>query len=209
MSGIKGKCAAGGLAAAVSALGVGACTPAPAKPVLLIYGDSLTVLSEPAVTILSGGKYTIVFRAYGGTAMCSWSNETAADRVHLKPSRVVLAFTGNVGGCVQADYRSSGITGVVANYDRSLRDIARNFAGVPVTVIASPAMNNLTVPGLHPQNGNPAINAMYKADSIALGLRYSTVAETPSHRATSTPPIAPPMAPRPHSCRSALPTEFT
>jgi hypothetical protein len=184
MTRISGKCTAIGLAVVVSAIGLGGCTPSPAKPTLLIYGDSLTVLSEPAVTFLSGGKYTIVFRAQGGTAMCDWSNATASDRLRFKPSRVVLAFTGNVDGCVKADYETGGITGVVANYDRSLREIAHNFSGVPVTVIASPAMNNLTTASWYPENGDPAINAMYETDSLALGLRYSTAADdtlTPGH----------------------------
>lgn len=184
MTGLRGKCTAIGLAAVVSAIGLGGCTPPPARPTLLIYGDSLTVLSEPAVNFLSSGKYTIVFRAQGGTAMCDWSNATASDRVRFKPSRVVLAFTGNVDGCDRTDYQATGITGVVANYDRSLREIARNFSGIPVTVVASPAMDNTIVPTWYPMNGNPAINAMYKAASLQLGLRFSTVADdtlTPGH----------------------------
>jgi lysophospholipase L1-like esterase len=111
--------------------------------------------------------------------------------VRFKPSRVVLAFTGNVDGCDQADYQATGITGVVANYDRSLREMARNFSGIPVTVVASPAMNNLIVPAWYPENGNPAINTMYQADSVQLGLRYSTVADdtlTPGHVYTADRP---------------------
>lgn len=191
MIGVKKKCIAGGLAAVVSGLGLAGCAPAPAKPTLLIYGDSLTVLSEPAVNFLSGGKYNIVFRAAGGTAMCDWSAETAADRAAYKPNRVVLAFTGNVDGCVKADYGASKITGVVANYDHHLREIAHSFSGIPVTVIASPAMDNLVVPSWYPENGNPAINAMYKEDSVQLGLRYSTVADdtlTPGHVYTAERP---------------------
>ncbi|HEX4017757.1 MAG TPA: hypothetical protein VHX15_13565, partial [Frankiaceae bacterium] len=128
--------------------------------------------------------YNIVFRAQGGTSMCDWSNVSAHDRRAFKPTRVVLAFTGNVDGCDRTDYNASGITGVVANYDRSLREIARSYKGIPVTVIASPAMDNSIVPSWYPENGNPALNAMYKTDSAELGLRYSTVADdtlTPGH----------------------------
>jgi hypothetical protein len=187
MTRVSLKSAAIGLVAIMSAVGLGGCIPAPAKPTVLIYGDSLTVLSEPAVSFLSavsGGKYTVVFRAEGGTAMCDWAGATARDRLTYKPVRVVLAFTGNVDGCVKADYKASKINGVVANYDHSLREIARNYSGIPVTVIASPAMDNLHGASWYPENGNPTINAMYKADSLQLGLRYSTVADdtlTPGH----------------------------
>ncbi len=183
-----------GLSAIVFAVGLGACTPAPAKPTLLIYGDSLTVLSEPAVSFLSGGKYNLVFRAQGGTAMCDWDVAAAHDRAIFRPSRVVLAFTGNVDGCVKADYQSSGATGVVANYDRSLREIARAYVGIPVMVSASPAMKNTgpTYAGWYPENGNSALNAMYQADSAELGLRYDTVADTtltPGHVYTADRPV--------------------
>lgn len=45
--------------------------------------------------------------------------------------------------------------------------------------------------GWYPENGNPAINAMYQADSTTLGLRYSTVADdtlTPGHIYTANRP---------------------
>lgn len=200
MSGIKIKCTAIGLVAAVAAVGLSACTPAPSKPTLLIYGDSLTVLSEPAVTLLSGGKYNLVFRAQGGTAMCDWAAGAARDRTTYQPARVVLAFTGNVGNCVEADYQRSGITGVVANYDHGLRLFAQAYAGVPVTVIASPAMDN-TRPhyaGWYPENGNPVLNAMYAADSATLGLRYDITADvtlTPGHVFTAYRPAYGTQAP--------------
>ena len=116
------------------------CTPAPPEPTLLIYGDSLTVLSEPAVTQLYGAQYHLVFRAAGGTGTCDWISQAAADRVIYHPQRVVLAFTGNVDGCVRPDYDRAKLTGVVSNYERGLRSFAATFAGIPVKVIAPPAM---------------------------------------------------------------------
>src|ERR1700712_5665315 len=67
-------------------------TAAP-RPKLLIYGDSLTVLSESATRKLYGDKYSLVFRAVSGSGMCDWLGETAADRKAYQPARVVLAFT--------------------------------------------------------------------------------------------------------------------
>src|SRR4051812_6328956 len=148
------------------------CAPSPPKPTLLIYGDSLTVLSEPAITFLYSNQYHVVFRAGGGTGMCDFAPRAAADRIIYKPARVVLAFTGNVDGCVASDYAQSKITGVVANYEGNLRTFAQAYAGIPVKVITPPAMDN-TKPnyeGWYPCNGSPELMSMYERVSSELGL---------------------------------------
>ena len=163
------------------------------KPTLLIYGDSLTVLAEPAITFLYSNKYNVVFRAAGGTAMCDWAGRAAADRIVYKPAQVVLAFTGNVDACVEADYQRDQLAGVVTNYELYLRMFAQADAGLPIKVVAPPAMDNTspTYEGWFPCNGNPALLAMYAQLSSQLGLTYSTVADdtlTPRHVYTALRP---------------------
>jgi hypothetical protein len=169
------------------------CVPAKPKPTLLIYGDSLTVLAEPAITYLYSSKYNVVFRAAGGTAMCDWAPYAAADRIIYKPAQVVLAFTGNVDDCVDADFQRSQLAGVVSNYELNLRLFAQSYAGLPIKVVAPPAMNNTspTYAGWFPYNGNPALLAMYAQVCAQLGLTYSAAADdglTPGHVYTAMRP---------------------
>ena len=103
-------------------------TPAPktARQLVVIYGDSLTVESEPALSrLVLGSSVQVVFRAFGGTAMCDWTAQAARDRLALHPTDVVLAFTGNTASCVSSDYLAVGVPGAVANYQRALVEMRR------------------------------------------------------------------------------------
>lgn len=171
----------------VSALA--ACSAAPdTRPVVLVYGDSLTVLSEQAAT-QSYPKYHFIFQAEGGTAMCDWSPRAAPNRITYKPVQVVLAFTGNTASCAAADYAAGGLIGAIGNYQRAMIQFAHAFVGIPVRVIGSPAMHDNI--GWFPMNGNPQLNAMYQSESAQLGLTYSSAADndlTPGHVFTYTRP---------------------
>ena len=162
----------------------GCGTPPPPKPTLLIYGDSLTILSEPAVSFLYGQEYKLVFRAAGGTAMCDWSSRAAADRLIYKPSRVVLAFTGNSHSCVTNDFASGGLAGLLANYSAALTQFHTAFNGLPISVLASPAMHSLWPANWFPENGNPALNQLYQSLCAKYQMSYNSDADnslTPSH----------------------------
>ncbi len=161
-----------------------ACTPAPPKPTLLVYGDSLTVMSEPAMDYLYAHKYSIVFRAAGGSAMCDFSGKAAADRVVYHPARVVVAFTGNNHSCVANDYKAHGTTGFLANYSRSLTQFQAAFAGLPISVVASPAMKSVWPADWFPENGDPALNTLYQTLCTQLGMTYNPDADnslSPGH----------------------------
>jgi lysophospholipase L1-like esterase len=163
---------------------VASCTPAPPKPTLLVYGDSLTVISEQAMDYLYASKYTIVFRAEGGSAMCDFSGEAVADRLIYHPSRVVIAFTGNDHTCVAQDYKQSGKAGFLANYSRSLGQFHAAFAGLPISVVASPAMHSLWPADWFPENGDPALNDLYKTLCAEGGMTYNPAADnslSPGH----------------------------
>ena len=171
---------AGLLLSAIAACG----TPAPPKPTLLVYGDSLTVMSEPAMDYLYATKYKIVFRAEGGSAMCDWSAKAAADRLVYHPSRVVIAFTGNNHTCVTNDYTADGTAGFLANYSRALTQFHAAFAGLPISVVASPAMQSVWPADWFPENGTPALNALYRTLCTQLGMTYNADADnslSPGH----------------------------
>jgi hypothetical protein len=161
-----------------------ACTPAPPKPTLLVYGDSLTVLSEPAMDFLYASKYTIVFRAEGGSAMCDFSGKAAADRAIYHPARVVIAFTGNDHTCVADDYKTGGTDALLANYSRALTQFHAAFAGLPISVVASPAMHSQWPADWFPENGDPALNTLYQSLCTQLGMTYNPDADnslSPGH----------------------------
>jgi lysophospholipase L1-like esterase len=154
------------------------------KPTLLIYGDSLTVLSEGAVNLLYGAKYRLVFRAQGGTSICDWTAHAAQDRAEYRPDRVVIAFTGNAASCSIADLRR-GVPAWIANYRRSLLTMRSVFAGLPISVVASPAVLRPQPAGSwYPANGNPLLNQMYAQTCAEYAMHYNTAADdllTPGH----------------------------
>ena len=163
------------------------CSPSPpAKPVLLVFGDSVTVLSESQAQFLLGGKYTLVFRAMGGSALCDWIPESAFDKAYYRPSRVVVAFTGNnLSPCAAHAYAAGGELGLIANYRTALQQMHSAFAGTPMTVLAAPASRPATPGHPAPPNGDPRLNQMYHDLSDQLGMHYDTRADdtlTPGHR---------------------------
>jgi hypothetical protein len=173
--------------------------PSPAvHPRVLIYGDSLAVQTKTAVRFLYPHQ-DVVFRAVNGAKMCDLAPEAAADRRSIKPTRVVLAFTGNTWGCaVPPGVLVGTLTQVVANYERNLRLFARSFQGIPITVVGPPAMKTPGTEGIFPYNGSPGLIAMYQRVSAELGLHFSSLASdslTPGHVYTAYRPARGTTAP--------------
>lgn len=164
------------------------------KPVVVIYGDSLTVEAEPAVEQLArSSSERVVFRAYGGTAMCDWTAQAARDKVALHPQKVVLAFTGNTASCVSSDFLAHGIPGAVGNYERALTRMRSIYSTESMVVVLAPAMNNLPS-GWFPFNGSPALNAMYRQVGNELHISVDSAADnllTPNHVFSRTRPLTP------------------
>jgi hypothetical protein len=165
-----------------------------AKPLVIVYGDSLTVQSESdARSLHHGDGDRVIFRARGGTAMCDWTGPARFDLASLHPSRVVLAFTGNTASCAAAAFRSGGAAGATALYETSLRQMRSIFAEVPITLVIPPAMHNLPQ-GWYPFNGNAELVAMYKRVGTQLGMTINTRADdtlTPGHVFTAIRPAFP------------------
>jgi hypothetical protein len=165
-----------------------------ARPIVVVYGDSLTVQSESDVRSLhhASGEH-IVFRARGGTAMCDWTARARYDNVALHPKRVILAFTGNTASCAAAAFRTGGAAGATAFYEQSLRQMRASFPRVPITLVIPPAMHNLPH-GWYPFNGNASLVAMYKRVGAELHMTINTRADdwlTPGHVFTPTRPAYP------------------
>jgi hypothetical protein len=149
----------------------------PSGPAVAIYGDSLTVLSKHETHLLPGDPAKrIVFRAKGGTALCDWVKQAAKDSKHLKPVRVVLAFTGNTATCVQAAYVKGGAAAAVALYEQGLRQLRAIYPTVPITIVIPPAMHDRV--GWYPFNGNPQLVAMYERVGPQLHMNVNTDADT-------------------------------
>jgi hypothetical protein len=105
----------------------------------------MTVMAEPEAQYLLGGKYTVEFRAFGGSALCDWTAESAWDKEFYRPVQVVIAFTGNdLSDCAAHAYAAGGEPGLVANYCSTLKQMHTNFAGVPMSVLAAPASRPAT-----------------------------------------------------------------
>ncbi len=177
------------------------------RPVVVVYGDSLTVQSESAARSLHhADREHVVFRAAGGTAMCDWVARAAVDSVALHPQRVVLAFTGNTASCAAAAFRTGGVAGATALYEMSLREMRAIFRHVPVTIVIPPAMQNLPH-GWYPFNGNPALVAMYKRVELSCTCASIPAPTTGSRRGTSSPRPGPRIR-TVRRCWSGCPTAF-
>ena len=149
----------------------------PSGPVLLVYGDSLTVQSKhDTQRIQRGIGYHVIFRAKGGTALCDWLAQAEKDSKSKRPRRVVLAFTGNSATCANAAYRQGGAAAAVALYEQSLRQMRAIFPSVPITIVIPPAMHDRV--GWYPLNGDPRLVAMYERVGSELGMLVNTDADT-------------------------------
>ena len=167
--------------------------PAP-RPVVVVYGDSLTVQSEAAVRSLHHGtSERIGFRARGGTAMCDWTDRAFFDHETVHPRRIVLAFTGNIASCAAEAYRTGGPAQRRRSTSAHCGRCAPSIADVPITLVIPPAMHNLPH-GWYPFNGNPELVAMYKRVGTQLGMTINTHADdwlTPGHVYTAARPAYP------------------
>ena len=67
------------------------------RPVVVLYGDSLAWESRQAFTewLTDRPGVEVTTRTFGGTAICDWLDQMAADAVSLAPGIVVVEFSGN------------------------------------------------------------------------------------------------------------------
>lgn len=117
----------------------------PAKPIVYVYGDSLTWESQDYINFLANTKFDTRVISMGGTAVCDYSNSIVSDAERDRPAMVVLAFTGNA--MTQCMNGFSTETAIATKYIRDLTAIAERLkaVSVPLALVTPP-------PGLKREN---------------------------------------------------------
>jgi hypothetical protein len=128
----------------VLALGLSGCfgpKGAPAKPVVILYGDSLSWESRGAFQLTLGPDVDVVHRNFPGVAICDYLDEMATDVVTLRPRAVVLEFAGNVlTPCVRPFI--GNVNTLVSKYagDAAFATSLFTSRGVPVHLMGAPLL---------------------------------------------------------------------
>jgi len=84
-----------------------------AKPLVILYGDSLAWEAEDSFVAAFAGQpwVQVLTRTWGGTAICDWLDEMQADAAALAPGAVVLEFSGNALTPCMEDAAGHGLSG--------------------------------------------------------------------------------------------------
>ena len=66
-------------------------------PTVILYGDSLAFESQTHFrdALLRAGITDVHTKTFGGTALCDWIDDMRADALSLKPTVVIIEFSGN------------------------------------------------------------------------------------------------------------------
>ena len=147
------------------------------RPVVVLYGDSLAWEARHAFKGAFADRpgVQVVERTFGGTAICDWFDEIAADATTLKPGLVVIEFIGNSFTPCMSDPAGQFLTGaaVVDRYAVDLESVIATFEaiGAQVVLAGSPASR---AEADHAPPGGGALNALYQQVAAAHeGVRYA------------------------------------
>jgi hypothetical protein len=131
------------LALAVAALAVAGCgapsSPPPPRPVVILYGDSLSWEARAAFDFSMGGGVAVVHRNFPGLAPCDLLPSMAADAALLQPRAVVLEFAGNsLTPCMSGVTQST----LVGKYAVDVARAATTFTsrGIAVYLMGAPLL---------------------------------------------------------------------
>ena len=117
-----------------------------ARPVVILYGDSLAWEARHVfeAALAAHLDIRVVTRTFGGTAICDWLDEMAADAIELQPGLVVIEFVGNnftpcmrspdgapLAGTALIDRYTSDAEAAVATFGSIGSQVV--FAGAPVS----------------------------------------------------------------------------
>ena len=128
--------------AALAAVVVPGASPAAAagKPVMFVYGDSITDEVRSQLTYIGSAGFDVTVSTYGGTALCDWVPQILKDAV--PGTRLVgIAFTGNaLTPCMRPGGVVPDEAGIAALYRQSLDQLIPQLAarGVAVMLIGAP-----------------------------------------------------------------------
>jgi len=142
---------------------IGAKGP-PARPIVILYGDSLSWESGGAFQLALGPAVEVVHRNFPGLAICDYLDEMATDVVALRPRAVVFEFAGNrLTPCVSPFVGST--SALVNKYAGDAAAATATFTsrGVPVYLMGAPLL-----PGWNP-DPTPQLHAGYAAVASMAG----------------------------------------
>lgn len=117
----------------------------------------------------------VVERTFGGTAICDWLDEMAADVTTLKPGIVIIEFVGNSFTPCMRDAAGQFLTGaaVVERYSADLETVIATFGadGAQVVLAGAPVSR---AEADHTAPGGGGLNALYQRTARArAGVRYA------------------------------------
>ena len=121
---------------------------APAEARVVLYGDSLA--SEAGGyfrdALAAGGVTDVTLQVFGGTAICDWLDRMRTDAATLRPTAVVVEFSGNAITPCMTDASGQSLAADTASYHERYLVDAREvlsifeatgtrvyFAGAPIT----------------------------------------------------------------------------
>ncbi|MBU3700792.1 MAG: SGNH/GDSL hydrolase family protein, partial [Acidimicrobiia bacterium] len=153
-----------GLAALLMGMGLSGCEIV--KPVVLVYGDSLTFESLDYIVFLMGDAYDVRVDAMGGTALCDYQERMISAARSLRPKLVISTFSGNAAtACMKG---SSTQEQIAEKYRADVDVVAGRLSsfGVPLALVTPP-------PVLRPTTTTAASD-----QRVPAGSRFETWAET-------------------------------
>jgi hypothetical protein len=109
------------------------------RPVVVLYGDSLAWESRQSFveSFADRPDVEVHTRTFGGTAICDWLDEMAADAASIAPGIVVVEFSGNSFTPCMYDASGVPVTGpaVTERYAGDAATVISTFAPVGTHVV--------------------------------------------------------------------------
>lgn len=153
-----------GLVALLLGTGLSGCVVV--KPLVLVYGDSLTFESADYIAYLMGDAYDVRVDAMGGTALCDYRERMVRAAQSLRPKLVISAFSGNAATpCMEG---STSQDEIAERYDADVDDLAGRLSSFGVALV-------LVTP---PPILRPATTTASSDRLVPLESRFETWAET-------------------------------
>ncbi len=124
--------------AAAATSGTAAAT---ARPVVVLYGDSIAVQTAPALRERLGDAYDVQVRAFPGAALCDYLHQIDQDLQRYAPAMVLLDFGGNTfTPCTRVDGSIATAEQRLARYDADAQAVADRLAplGIPLVLVGMP-----------------------------------------------------------------------
>lgn len=120
----------------------------PSEARIVLYGDSLASEAESHFrdALAAAGVADVKLATFGGTAICDWLDEMRADAATIRPTAVVVEFSGNAITPCMTDLSGQSLAADTASYHQKYLVDAREvleifattgtrvyFAGAPIT----------------------------------------------------------------------------